>query len=158
MVATDATLSESSAGFVIFRNEGNHRLYLLLHHSVGHWDYAKGHIEPGENEEQAARREAKEETGITDLRILEGFKEKITYHFKRAGKFITKSVVFYAAETAQDRIILSSEHTAFKWLAYPAAIKQITYDSSKELLGKAEKFISEYGKQSRLSFYYSKSL
>ena len=31
--------------------------YLLLHYESGHWEFAKGHIEKGESEEQTVRRE-----------------------------------------------------------------------------------------------------
>jgi bis(5'-nucleosidyl)-tetraphosphatase len=151
------TNTEMSAGFIVFRNEGDgegrKRFYLLLHYATGHWDYVKGHIEAGENEAEAALREAKEEAGLADLKILEGFREKITYHFKRAGRFITKEVIFFVAETGQKEVKLSFEHTGCKWLEYDDAMQQITYDSSKEILKKAHRFIDEYGRQKRLDSF-----
>ena len=145
--------AETSAGFVVFRMEGKARKYLLLHYTIGHWDYVKGHIEGEETEIQAALREAKEEANLTDLNILDGFREKITYHYKRAGKFMTKDVIFYVAETNHAEIKLSHEHSGFKWLEFDAALKQITYDSSKEILKKVDMFLDDYGKQKTLSSF-----
>jgi len=70
---------ETSAGAVIFRKENNEIYYLLLHYESGHWDFPKGNIEEGEKEEETVKREAAEETGVEDIKIVEGFKEWIKY-------------------------------------------------------------------------------
>ena len=74
---------EKSAGAIIFRKENNETYYLLLRYRSGHWEFPRGHIEAGETEEQAARREIKEETGIKDLKIIPGFKECTKFLFKK---------------------------------------------------------------------------
>ena len=53
-----------SAGVIVYRIKNDEIEYLLLHHIVGHWDFAKGKVEPGETIEQAALRELHEETGL----------------------------------------------------------------------------------------------
>jgi len=73
---------ETSAGAVIFRKENNKTYYLLLHYGAGHWGFPKGHIEGGEKEEDTARREVKEETGLENIRVLKGFKEYTKYAFR----------------------------------------------------------------------------
>ena len=75
-------ISERSAGIILFRKEGNKKLFLLLHYPSGHWDFVKGRIEKGEDEMQAAIRETREETGIIDINFIEGFKEKIHYTYQ----------------------------------------------------------------------------
>ena len=63
---------EKSAGAIIFRTENGIKYYLLLHYAPsepgkrGQWGFAKGHVEEGETEEETARREVAEETGIKD--------------------------------------------------------------------------------------------
>ena len=52
---------EKSAGAIIFRKENNIIYYLLLHYPSlnrkgGHWEFAKGHIEAGESDEDFAKR------------------------------------------------------------------------------------------------------
>lgn len=37
----------------------------------GAWLFPKGHIEPGESDEAAARREVEEETGLTNLELID---------------------------------------------------------------------------------------
>ena len=73
---------EVSAGAIIFRKEGNLNYYLLLHYTSGHWEFPKGHIEKGENEIETVKREIAEETGLKDIKIIDGFKERIKYFFK----------------------------------------------------------------------------
>ena len=73
---------EKSAGALIFRIENNIPYYLLLHYPSGHWEFAKGHVEEGETEEQTVKREVQEETGISDLIIIPGFREYIKYSFR----------------------------------------------------------------------------
>jgi len=146
---------ENSAGVLIFRKENGKTFYLLLHYPAinrkgGHWEFPKGHIEAGENEEAAAKRETEEETGIKDLKIIPGFKEYIKYIFKaksdpkiknKKPAWIFKLVVFFIAETKTKEIKLSPEHIGFDWLEFEEAYKKITYKNSKELLKRANNFI-----------------
>ncbi len=67
---------ERSAGILLFREETGKKLFLLLNYPSGHWDFIKGRIEKNESLKQAALREAREETGITDIEFIDGFEEK----------------------------------------------------------------------------------
>lgn len=148
-------MKETSAGAIIYRiNEASRNpKYLLLHYGGGHWDFVKGHVESNETEEQTMLREAREESGLTDLRIIPGFREKISYFFKRDGKTVAKDVVFLLAETkaAEKSIKLSYEHSEYEWLEIDEASKKVTYDSSRQVLKKADKFLAESAKQERLN-------
>ena len=132
---------ERSAGVVIFleKPEGIH--FLLLNYPTGHWDFVKGKIEEGENNHQTAIREAKEETGISDLEILEGFEEKINYNFQFEGELIHKEVVFFLAQTKISKVIVSHEHLDYVWLDYENALKKITYQNAKNILSKVNNLI-----------------
>ncbi|MBI2176217.1 NUDIX domain-containing protein [Candidatus Woesearchaeota archaeon] len=149
-------MKEISAGAIIFRVDGKSSKpkYLLLHYGSGHWDFVKGHIEGKETEEETLRREAKEESGLTDLRIIPGFREKISYFYKREGETIQKDVIFFLAETgaAEKDIKLSFEHSGYDWLEFGEAVKKVTYNSSKDVLKKANKFLEENSKQKKLKF------
>jgi len=134
---------EKSAGAVVFRREGDKIYYLLLHYEAGHWDFPKGHIEKGETIEETARREVEEETGLKDIKFIEGFKEWIKYFFKLKGKNIFKIVTFLLAETKQKEIKISWEHIGFKWLPYEEALKQLTFKNSKEILKKAHQYLTD---------------
>lgn len=142
---------EKSAGAIIFRMENNEPCYLLLHYPSGHWEFAKGHIEEGENREDAAKREIGEETGIKSFEIIPGFKEYIKYFFRQSynleGKakkdapWVFKLVVFYLAKTDTHEVKISKEHQGFVWLSYPQALKKLTYKNAKELLKKANDYL-----------------
>lgn len=133
--------SEISAGAVVFRKEQEIK-YLLLCYGAGHWDFPKGHVEKGEEEKETIIREVKEETSITEINFAEGFKEKIKYFYRREGKLISKEVVFYLAETKQEEVKLSFEHIGYEWLNYEDALAKITFKNSKEILKRANEFLS----------------
>ena len=65
--------NEQSAGIIFFRKIQGRVDFLLLNYPSGHWDLVKGHIESGEKPQDAAIRESKEETGITDIKFIDGF-------------------------------------------------------------------------------------
>jgi 8-oxo-dGTP pyrophosphatase MutT (NUDIX family) len=132
---------EKSAGAIISRKEKGKIYYLLLHYESGHWGFPKGHIEKGESLEDTVHREVKEETGIGDIKIINGFKEWIKYFFKLKGKNIFKTVTYLLAETKQKEVKISWEHTGYKWLAYEKALEQLTFRNTKEILKKANKFL-----------------
>jgi 8-oxo-dGTP pyrophosphatase MutT (NUDIX family) len=140
---------ERSVGTVIYIREGGKIYYLLLHYpSISHrakenyWDFPKGHIEKGEKAEDTAKREAEEETGLKGVEIAEGFEETINYFFKYQGKNILKFVTFYLAETKAKRVKISGEHIGFKWLPYEEALNQLKFKNAKEILQKANNFLS----------------
>ena len=85
--------SEKSCGAVVFR-QNQDRKYLLLHYEGGHWDFVKGHVERGETEKETVLRETEEEAGITDAKFVEGFRHRISYYYRRAGRTVYKEVVF----------------------------------------------------------------
>ncbi|MCX6708617.1 MAG: NUDIX domain-containing protein [Candidatus Woesearchaeota archaeon] len=132
-------MQEKSAGIIVV-NDGK---FLLLLYDAGHWDFPKGHIEKDESSEQAALRELKEETGISDAVILPGFSENIHYFFKKEGKLISKEVVFFAARTKTFDVKLSFEHKDFIWLPFNDALAKLTYKNAKEVLRKAEEHVKK---------------
>ena len=136
-------IEETSAGIVIFRKEGTKNLFLLLHYPSGHWDFVKGKMEKGETTHQTAIREAKEETGITDISFVENFEEWIKYNFKYQGELVQKKVVFFLAETKTKEIKISHEHSGYTWLDYNESMEKTTFDNAKTVLTKAQKILSD---------------
>jgi 8-oxo-dGTP pyrophosphatase MutT (NUDIX family) len=140
---------EKSAGAVIFRKEGDKIYYLLLHYPSssktkrGYWDLPKGHIEKGEKIEDTAKREVREETGLTDISFVGGFKEGIKYFFRLKGENIFKIVTFLLAETRIKEVKISFEHIGAEWLLYEKAIERLTFKNAKEILKKANEYLSQ---------------
>ncbi|MEM2963348.1 MAG: bis(5'-nucleosyl)-tetraphosphatase [Candidatus Anstonellales archaeon] len=130
-------MKEKSCGIVLYR-DGGRRLYLLLHYPAGHWDFPKGHVEKGEDELATAVRELMEETGIKNIKIDDGFRERIEYSYKRNGEFRHKEVVFFLAQTEEMNVKISHEHIGAGWFEYTQSYKQLTYETSRRVLKKAE--------------------
>ena len=135
---------ERSAGFVLYSMDGGVRKYLLLRHRYGgHWGFPKGHIEVGENEMDAALRETREETGIADVHHIPGFRKLSRYHFHRGTEPVFKENVYFLANTAYSKPVLSREHTQAEWLPYAEARERLTFDDVREILDRAEKTLND---------------
>lgn len=109
-----------SAGIAIVRNEDKTWKYLFLR-AYKNWDFPKGEVEPGEDALQTAVREAKEETGITDLKFNWGTVYKETAPYLNGRKIAR----YYVAETTQSQVKFSinpeigmPEHHEYRWLSY----------------------------------------
>ena len=132
---------QKSAGIVLFRNASNKNEFLLLNYPQGHWDFVKGKVEQGETPYETASRETKEETGISDIKFIDGFEESVEYNFKFNNEDNHKTVVFFLAKTNEKKITLSHEHNDFVWLEYDDAIKKTTFRNAKNVLSKTNEFL-----------------
>ncbi len=138
-------LKEKSCGAVVFIKNGNSAKYLLLNYAARHWDFAKGNVEAGEKEQETAVRELKEETGITTAQFIGGFREEISYFYRRQGLTVHKEVVFFLMESQTDKVTLSFEHVGFIWLDYKQAMEKLTFKNAKDVLQKANDFLKKQG-------------
>ena len=135
---------EKSCGAVVFLKK-NGVQYLLLHYHAGHWDFVKGNVEPNENEKETVLRELQEETGLTDAKFIEDFKERIEYFYRRQGSTIYKEVVFFLIETKTKTVKISYEHVGYKWLNYQKAMEKLTFKNAKNVLQKAQRLMKIRG-------------
>ena len=138
-------INQTSAGVVLFQNVSSEKLFLLLNYPQGHWDFVKGKIEENETLYETARRETKEETGISNIEFIDGFEENIEYDFKFKREDVHKKVIFFIAKTDTKKIRLSHEHNDYLWLGYKDALKKTTYQGSKNVLIKANEFLLNTG-------------
>ncbi|HJT84850.1 MAG TPA: NUDIX domain-containing protein [Nitrososphaeraceae archaeon] len=133
---------EVSSGAILYRRDDQTITFLLLHYYSGHWDFPKGNKEVGESDVDTALREIIEETGITDVTILDEFKKQVFYKYKRNNQLISKKVIYFLAETKSRNVVLSNEHLNFLWARYEEAFRRITYSTSKEILTEGYKFLT----------------
>ncbi|MDP9174809.1 MAG: NUDIX domain-containing protein [Planctomycetota bacterium] len=139
-------LIEKSAGIVLFHDLSNstfikpQREFLLL--STGrYWDFPKGHIDRGETDLQAAIRELREETGITDPKLIAGFAHEIFYFFRSKKVLVRKSVIFFLASTTQQEIKISKEHVAFEFFSFERALTALSFANGRAILRLAEQHL-----------------
>lgn len=143
-----------SAGLVVYRTTPAGRQYLLLYGRDGNLDFAKGHLEVGETELAAARRECAEETGIAvvtvaeehDLRIrysyVAGASERTRRQSEGKGWWVLKQVVYYPAQTSSDTVVISDEHQGYEWLTYEQALERIVYPNARWVIQETERFLA----------------
>jgi bis(5'-nucleosidyl)-tetraphosphatase len=134
---------EFSAGFVLFRDTPEGPLFLLLDYGR-HWDYAKGHLEEGESQWQAAVRELREETGIRRVERIGKFKYDVfyTFHSPKKGR-VDKTVTFFLGKTDVSKVSLSDEHSGHAWLSYEEALEKLTFGNARQLLRAAWRALTQ---------------
>lgn len=137
------SLWEKSCGAIVYRQgtEGIEYLCLLQNAS---WGYSapKGHMEPGETEEQTACREIREETGL-QVQLLPGFREKQEYA-PFPGKW--KELILFLAEGKGELTLQPEEIISADWLPLHKAQETLHPDYTP-VLEKAEAFIREQYKR-----------
>ena len=130
---------ETSCGFILM----NYDSILLLQYPQGHWSFPKGHIEEDDKDHFAtAKRELLEETGISEVSIIDGWMSRTEYTFFSKGSPTTKQVFWYLANTDELNVTLSHEHTNYMWVNFDEASEKLTFDQEVNLLNSAKDFLN----------------
>jgi ADP-ribose pyrophosphatase YjhB (NUDIX family) len=112
-VRPPGTAAHTSCGGVVIRKDGD-RIMVALVTEPGFGEYIlpKGHLEPGEDFEQAARREIAEEAGFSDLTLIKklGVEERLDFNKRSWGTmhyflFITDKIVPSPSDRDHDYIV-----------------------------------------------------
>ena len=112
--------------------------FLLIKNAYSrNWTFPGGQVEGKETEEETARREAFEETGLKNLVFVPRFRKVNIYPMFRGAKRVERHVIFFLAESKAGDITLSHEHTAFEWLDFDASIKRVRFPALKSILAAA---------------------
>jgi 8-oxo-dGTP pyrophosphatase MutT (NUDIX family) len=131
-------IKEKSCGAVVYKKEEEKIYFLIEEMKAGHYSIPKGHVENNETEIETALREIKEETNL-EVNLDSNFREVVSYS---PYEGCIKDVVFFVAEAKsfdmKEQLI---EVTSLKWLEPVDAIDILTFDSDKEVLRKALKYL-----------------
>ena len=134
---------ERSCGAVLYHMENGKPVYLLTEGNSGHIAMPKGHMEAGETEQEAARREIFEETGIRVGEFDPGFYEE--YHREQLTKHGNKKdVVFFLTEFPNDGTERRQveEIKAIHILPFEEAYQKVNTEREREILKKAHEYIT----------------
>jgi 8-oxo-dGTP pyrophosphatase MutT (NUDIX family) len=102
----------------------------------------KGHIDPGENELQAATREVREETGVVGEPVQELGEAR--YWYRRDGQTIPKSVTFflftYVEGSTEDH---DDEVEQARWIAIADAQSELSHAAEREMVARAAAYLEQ---------------
>lgn len=129
---------EKSCGAVIWRGTAADHQYLLAQHGASHWSFPKGHMEGAETEEETARREIREETGL-EVDIDTRFRQVVTYY---PAPGVVKDVVFFiAVPTGGVEHAQEEEIRRLGWFPFRDARPLVTFATDEDVLLAAEDYI-----------------
>ena len=139
----DQVKEEHSAGGVVFRMDAGQPLYLLIRDSYQNWGFPKGHIEPGEQPDEAARREVLEETGLAGIAIR-GAIDTIDWFFRFRGQLIHKSCQFFLMESLEATTSPQRNEgiTACRWIGFEEAETLVSYANARDVLRRAQEMVA----------------
>ena len=132
---------EKSCGGILYTVMGGVRYYLLVRNRSGYYGFPKGHVENTETEEETARREILEETGLTDVTLVEGFTRTNRYQCKAHTQKQVTLFLGYFPPTA--KIAPSMEIREYKLVPYEEALNTIGHENDKQILRETEAFLAE---------------
>ena len=116
----------------------NYPLYIIRH-----WTPPKGHLDEGETDSTAAKRETLEEAGLQENKDY----EIINHSYKIESNYfigdIAKRVTYWLAKVNDPNVVvkMSEEHQDFKWLNFNQACDIVGYEEMKRVLSVAQDFI-----------------
>ena len=133
---------EKSCGAVVYQYAEGKPLFLIEHMALGHTSIPKGHVENGETEEETATREIREETNL-EVELDSRFRHTVSYS---PAPGIQKEVVFFIARAVSEKLINQEcEVSALEWLPYEEALAAMTYDTDRETLSEAKRYLEAEG-------------
>lgn len=140
---------QSSAGGVVYRKQ-NGKIEILIGQHSSHfgWVFFKGLIgdkeeNEGENREETAVREVKEESGVVG-KILHPLEPYVVY-FTWKGEKHKKTVYYYVMEyVSGDTKDHDWEMSQVEWLPLSEVEERLTYEKEKKVFREAKKYIEEH--------------
>jgi len=134
------------------KKEGNRILYLLLrrrHHWKG-WEFTKGGVDKGEGLREGALREAREESNLKPIKIID-FKVKGKYKYKKQFRdrpgYTGQTYHLFAAQVPlknSNRVrVDKKEHSGWKWMNFDKAMKKLRHNNQKYCLAIVNKRLNK---------------
>ena len=110
--STVDALLRKSCGVIPYRLENGRRKYLLLKQNNGSWSFPKGHMEPGETEQQTALRELLEEAGLS---VRRDWEKRVSLEYPLAP-YGRKRLVLFLWEVIGDVKLQATEILECRWV------------------------------------------
>lgn len=119
MVALGAVIEAPDREILILKRANNYDW------QEGEWEIPYGRMHQFEEPLESLKREIKEETGITQLEIEKPF--SVWHIFRGKEKTAEKELVgiTFSAKVKNKKVVLSSEHSEYKWVKPKEALELI---------------------------------
>ena len=128
------------SGGILYDDEK--RVYLIYSEENKHWLFPKGHIEKGESEIEAAKREVREETGYQDFVVLPQANFKIAYSYLKDGFLQNKEIIFFVMKLQSKEKALA-DHKG-KWVSLEIARTLLNLPEQIEVLNYLTKYFQNH--------------
>lgn len=137
---------DRAAGIIpVHKQAGGELLFCIVHEADGHWGFPKGHREEGESDEQAARRELQEETGIESVDLISDVQFRESYPFVREEGKIEKTVTYFlglvSSMKSATNDAFKAEIPEYRWLSCEEAKKTLTYPEARKVLDEVWEYL-----------------
>lgn len=110
-----------------------------------HWGFPKGKVEPGEEPLVTAKREAKEEVGISFSKILDGAQFTLNYSFTYEDTIVDKTVTYFIGFVESPGLALrESEIKNAGWYKLGEARERLSHLNTKEMFDAATLYLNNY--------------
>ena len=123
----------------------SHRVLLRWHDRLGMWLQVGGHGDPGEHDPvEIVLREAREETGLTDLRLVSDLMHVVVVHVPAAGgepAHEHADLRYVLATDDPDSARPENPRSPLRWLGFDEARELMGQDILGETLSRAEKLM-----------------
>lgn len=122
-----------SAGGVVINNDG--RILVVNQHGKT-WSLPKGHIEEGEKELDAAKREIYEESGIKDLKLIKSLGSYQRHKLAKDGRedeSELKTITMFLFRTSENALKpIDPENPEARWVEKSSVTNLLTHSKDKE--------------------------
>jgi 8-oxo-dGTP pyrophosphatase MutT (NUDIX family) len=133
---------KETAGVIPIYQTNQNKYYLIVQwRENGFWNFPKGQRNINETLEECAKRELKEETGITNISLLIEQAQIVEFNTEINGQQVHKKMTFFPWYVKNTKLSLQEEEILdyLRW-TYEECLQRLSFDDSKRILTTTHKF------------------